>query len=169
MRMVAMWLGLSTLCASTIASGVVACAEPGNDPMRDIHNLSIYIARRPSEVYAFASDPRNLPLWAAGLAGSRVEQKGDEWIVDAPFGEAKVRFAERNDFGVLDHDVELESGITVHNPMRVVPHGDGSEFLFTLIRQPDTSDEQFAADKAAVESDLKTLKSLLEQRSGRTD
>jgi len=131
--------------------------------MRDVHNLSITIARRPSEVYAFASDPRNLPRWASGLSRSRVERNGDEWIVDAPFGKAKVRFAERNAFGVLDHDVELESGVTVHNPMRVVAHGDGSEFLFTLIRQPGTSDEQLAKDMATVESDLRTLKAILEE------
>jgi hypothetical protein len=47
--------------------------------------------------------------------------------------------------------------------MRVVPHGDGSEFMFTLIRQPGTRDEQFAADKAAGESDLRALKDLLER------
>lgn len=47
--------------------------------------------------------------------------------------------------------------------MRVVPNGDGSEFLFSLFRQPGMSDEAFAKDKAAVEKDLKTLKDLLER------
>jgi hypothetical protein len=41
--------------------------------------------------------------------------------------------------------------VTVHNPMRVVPHGEGSEFTFTLIRQPGMSDEEYARDRAAVE------------------
>jgi len=49
--------------------------------------------------------------------------------------------------------------------MRVVPNRDGSEFIFTLIRQPGMSDAQFAKDKAAVEIDLKTLKDLLERKS----
>jgi hypothetical protein len=62
----------------------------------------------------------------------------------------------------LDHDVELESGVSIHNPMRVVPNGEGSEFVFTLIRQPGMSDGQFAKDRAAVENDLKTLKDVLE-------
>jgi carbon monoxide dehydrogenase subunit G len=135
--------------------------------MHDVQNLSIYIARRPNDVYEFASDPRNLPRWAAGLARSQVKRDGDEWVVDAPFGKVRVKFADRNAFGVMDHDVELESGVIVHNPMRVVPHGEGSQFLFTLIRQPGMSDEQFAKDKAAVEKDLGALKILLEQsRSG---
>lgn len=130
--------------------------------MNAVQNISIYIDRPPAEVYEFASDPMNLPRWAAGLARAEVKRDGAEWLVEAPFGKARVKFAEKNNFGVLDHDVILESGVTVHNPMRVVPNGKGSEFLFTLIRQPGMSDEQFAKDRQAVEADLKALKQLLE-------
>lgn len=131
--------------------------------MHDVQHLSVYIARRPAEVYEFASDPRNLPRWAAGLARSEVRKEGDEWVVEASFGKATVKFAKKNAFGVMDHDVTLESGVTVHNPMRVVPNGEGSEFIFTLMRQPGMTDEQYAADRAAVEKDLRTLKDLLER------
>ena len=82
-----------------------------------------------------------------------------------PFGKVRIRFAPRNSVGVLDHDVTLASGVTIHNPMRVVPNGEGSEFTFTLIRQPGVSDAQFASDRAAVEKDLKTLKDMLERRT----
>jgi hypothetical protein len=37
--------------------------------------------------------------------------------------------------------------------------------VFTLIRRPGMSDEQFAKDQAAVEADLKTLKALLEGKA----
>lgn len=134
--------------------------------MNDVQHLGVYIARRPAEVYEFASDPRNLPRWAAGLARSEVTKEGGEWVAHAPFGKVRVKFAPPNSLGVMDHDVRLESGVTIHNPMRVVPNGEGSEFVFTLIRQPGVSDEQFAQDKAAVEKDLKTLKHHLESRSG---
>jgi len=133
--------------------------------MNDVQHISIYIDRPPAKVYEFASDPRNLPRWAAGLARSEVRRDGDEWIADAPFGKVRVRFVQPNSFGVMDHDVTLESGVTIHNPMRIVPNGEGSEFVFTLIRQSGASDEQFAQDKAAVESDLKTLKGVLESKS----
>ena len=133
--------------------------------MHDVQHVSVYIARSPADVYEFASDPRNLPSWAAGLALSEVRRDGDEWIADAPFGKVRVRFVPRNSFGVMDHDVTLESGVTNHNPMRVVANREGSEFVFTLIRQPGMSDGQFAKDKAAVENDLKTLKDLLERKS----
>jgi hypothetical protein len=133
--------------------------------MNEVRHISIAIDRKPAEVYAFAADPRNLPRWAAGLAQSEVRKDGDAWIVEAPFGTARLRFAPPNDFGVMDHDVTLDSGITVHNPMRVVPNGEGSEFTFTLIRQPGMSDAQFAADAVAVEKDLQALKALLEHEA----
>lgn len=83
-------------------------------------------------------------------------------MAEAPFGKVKIRFAEANKFGVMDHDVELDSGVVVHNPMRVVPNGNGSEFIFTLLRQPEMSEDQFADDAQAVTKDLRTLKELLE-------
>lgn len=135
--------------------------------MPEAKHISIYIARRPEEVYAFASDPRNLPRWAAGLARSDVRRDGDAWVAEAPFGSVRIQFAPRNAFGVLDHDVRLESGVTVHNAMRVLPNGDGSEFVFTLVRQPGMSDQQFADDARAVEADLATLRKLLESDSTR--
>lgn len=131
--------------------------------MHDVHHISIFIARSPDEVYEFASNPRNLPLWAEGLASAEVNPVGDAWAVEAPFGMARLRFAERNPFGVLDHDVELESGVTVHNPMRVMPNGEGSEFVFSLFRQTGMTDEQFSADRLTVEKDLQRLKALLER------
>jgi hypothetical protein len=64
----------------------------------------------------------------------------------------------------MDHDVELDSGLVVHNPMRVVPNGRGSEFTFILFRQPDMTREQFEADARMVEEDLRSLKRLLEEQ-----
>ena len=107
-------------------------------------------------------DPANLPRWAAGLARSEVKRDGDEWIAEAPFGKVRIRFAPRNSLGVMDHDVEMESGETIHNAMRVMPNGEGSELVFTLIRRPEMSDQQLAEDRAAIERDLATLKRLLE-------
>jgi len=123
--------------------------------------VGVSIDRPPDEVYAFASKPENLPKWATGL-GESITRTNGEWVVDSPMGTVKLRFAERNGFGVLDHDVTLESGVTVHNPIRVVPNGGGSEVTFILFRQPDMSDEKFAEDSAGVQKDLRILKALLE-------
>jgi carbon monoxide dehydrogenase subunit G len=130
--------------------------------MLDVQYVSIFIACSPSKVYQFASNPENLPRWAAGLTSTELSQDGDVWIAQAPFGRVKIRFAAQNPFGVMDHDVELESGMVVNNPMRVVSNGDGSELAFTLFRRETMSDQEYAADIAAVEADLQTLKHILE-------
>lgn len=130
-------------------------------PVLESQTLSITIACPPRQVYEFASNPGNLPRWAAGLCKS-VKKSDAGWIADTPQGPVKIRFAEKNDFGVLDHYVKLASGAEVYVPMRVVPNGSGSEVIFTLFKMPGMSDKQFAEDAGIVERDLKTLKSLLE-------
>ncbi|WP_242346793.1 SRPBCC family protein [Anaeromyxobacter terrae] len=130
--------------------------------LHEVRHVSVSIARSPRDVYAFASNPENLPRWATGLAGTIANVDG-EWIADAPAGKVKVRFAGRNELGVLDHDVVLETGETIHVSMRVVPNGDGSEVVFTLVRQPGVSDERFAEDARWVQRDLNVLKRLLER------
>ena len=127
-----------------------------------VRHISVSIDRPPDEVYAFVSNPENLPKWATGLGGS-IKKVNGEWIADAPMGKVKIKFAEENRFGVLDHEVTLESGVTINNPMRVIANGKGSEVFFTLIRQPGTSDEKFEQDAQWVENDLKRLKGLLEK------
>jgi len=114
------------------------------------------------EVYEFASNPKNLPKWAAGLSGSIKNINGD-WIAESPMGRIKVKFAGKNKFGILDHDVTLPSGEKVYNPMRVFPNNNGSELIFTLYQRPDMSDKMFAEDAKLVKRDLEKLKSLLEK------
>lgn len=117
---------------------------------------------RPFEaVYAFASDPANLRSWAAGLAHSDLELVDGEWVVDSPMGRVVVTFSPPNSFGVLDHDVTLPSGETVHNPVRVIPNGDGCDVVFTVHRRTGVSSAEFSADTDAVAADLATLRDLM--------
>lgn len=74
----------------------------------------------------------------------------------------KVKFADKNNFGILDHDITLPSGENFYNPMRVFPNSDGSELIFTLYQQLEMSDQMFAQDAEAVTKDLEKLKNLSE-------
>lgn len=125
-------------------------------------HISISIKRRAEDVYVFASNPANLPQWATGLSGSTIMQTGQDWICESPMGQVKVRFTEENKFGVMDHEVTLPSGEVNHNPFRVFKNDDGSEVLFTLFRLPRMSDSDFARDAEFIETDLRTLKHILE-------
>jgi hypothetical protein len=126
-------------------------------------NLSISINRNAKDVYNFVSVPENFPRWASGLGKSLKMINGD-WVAEGPEGPVKVRFTERNEFGVLDHWVSPKPGLLVYIPMRVIANGNGSELIFTLFRLPGMSDEIFTADAEWVMRDLISLKNLLESQ-----
>ena len=123
--------------------------------------LSVSIAAAPERVYAFASNPENLPRWVPSFFKS-VELVDGEWVAQSPQGRVGVEFVHDNDLGVLDHMVTLPSGARLTNRMRVIPNGDGSEILFTLIQHAGMTDQQFREDAELVLSDLHTLRHLLE-------
>lgn len=129
-------------------------------------HLSEWIDRPAAEVYEYACNPANLPEWAPGL-GSAVANVDGRWFVETPAGRVGLAFAPRNEYGVLDHDVTLPSGETVHNPLRVLADGSGSEIVFTLRRLPGMSEEDFARDAGLVAADLARLKHVLESAANR--
>jgi hypothetical protein len=134
------------------------------DGLLEVRNISVSIRRSPRDVYAFISNGENVPRWAKGL-GHTSRREGEQWVVEGgPVGKATVRFAPANDLGVADHDVTLGNGATVHNPIRVIPNGPGSTVIFTLLRLPQVSDQEFEKDAGAVTRDLATLKAVLEQQ-----
>lgn len=54
-------------------------------------HVRVHVDRSALETYEFASDPRNLPRWASGLAGSGVEADGDVWFTESPMGRVSLR------------------------------------------------------------------------------
>jgi hypothetical protein len=128
---------------------------------RESRHLSVYIGRPVPEVYAFASDPANLPRWAPGLGSSVVEVDGT-WFVETAEGQVRVTFAPDNEYGVLDHEVLTPSGETVYVPLRAIADGDGCEVVFTLRRSEGMTDAEFERDTALVNGDLALLKKVLE-------
>ena len=124
--------------------------------------LSVSIDCSPHRVYAFVSNPENLPGWAAGLCKSVIKLDVG-WIVETTQGLMNLRFVEHNDLGVLDHYVSPAPGVEVYVPMRVLPNGSGAEVLFTLFQLPGMSDEKYAEDAGLVARDLETLKDVLEK------
>jgi hypothetical protein len=124
--------------------------------------ITVSIDRDWREVYDFASIPGNFQRWAAGL-GRRFERSGEDWTAENPDGRLiRIRFSRPNEFGVLDHIVFAE-GKEIRNAVRVVPNGTGAEVMFTLLKTPDMTEETFAADAAAVQRDLNSLKAMLER------
>lgn len=130
---------------------------------RALH-VSQTIERSPSDVIAFAADPRNLPQWAAGLSAG-IRREKHRWVTDSPMGVVEVEFVGPIDAGVLDHDVTLPDGTVVHNPLRVLRNDTASEVVFTLYQRPGMTDDQFKRDAQMVREDLARLRELLETRA----
>jgi hypothetical protein len=130
-------------------------------PLREIRYLSVSIDVEPRVVYAFTSDPENLPKLAMGL-GLGIRRSGDQWEVKTKQGTVSLRFTPKNEHGVLDHTVVTADGTEVYVPMRVMPNGTGSEVMLGLFRQPGVDDASFDQDAGLMQKDLLALKSLLE-------
>jgi len=124
-------------------------------------HLSETIGRSAADVYEFVSDPANVPRWAEGLA-TVVENIEGRWLLGTGGDRASVVFAERNTFGVVDHEVTLPSGEVVYVPMRVIRNGDGCDVVLTVRRQPGMPDADFDRDSGLVQADLGRLKRVLE-------
>ena len=124
-------------------------------------HVAVTIERSARDVHDYVLDPHHLSEWAAGLAHRPVERVDGQWVVDSPLGRVVVEFAPANDFGVADHVVTLPDGTSVQNPMRVIPNADGCDVVFSVRRQPNMSDSEFAADVDGVRKDLETLRFIL--------
>lgn len=131
----------------------------------DVRHLGIGIAVPLARAYAFAQRPDNFPRWAAGLSTS-LHHDGEHWVADTPAGRAIILFAPPNDHGILDHHVRIAGQPDIYIPLRMIAHGDCTQVVFTLFRQPGMDDAAFEADAQAVMADLQTLKQLLERDAG---
>lgn len=130
--------------------------------VRPARHIGIGINRPAEEVYAFLAEPANFPQWAKGLGHSFSHVEGMTWQAETPMGRMRILFSEPNRYGVLDHAVIPDAGPAMHNPMRVLANGEGSEVVFTLFQREDMSDDETARDAAMVARDFAVLKALLE-------
>ena len=127
-----------------------------------VRTVEVVIERDADAIYAYASRPETMPLWASGLAIG-LRPAGDHWIASGPLGTVKIFFTPLNDLGVMDHTVVTETGVTTYNAFRVIPNGEAAIVLFTLVQQAGTDDASFTRDRNWVRKDLTRLKAILEE------
>ncbi|OWT56739.1 polyketide cyclase [Candidimonas nitroreducens] len=124
--------------------------------------ITCFVRRGARELYEMLWKPESFPLWASGLSNSSLERDSQGWRAQGPEGPIRIRFSDYNEFGVMDHWVDLGAGRVVYVPLRIVANEEGSEVMLTLFRQPHMSDAKFAEDEAWVGKDLAGLKALAE-------
>jgi hypothetical protein len=117
---------------------------------------SISIQAPPDAVLDVVGDACTLPRWAPSFAET-VRADGEHWVV--------------NDELLIDLRVVRELGtvdiLRVKHPptgaySRVVPNGDGSEYLFTLFFGDAAGEDDVAKQMAVVEEELRAVRALCE-------
>ncbi|MFJ3231236.1 SRPBCC family protein [Streptomyces sp. NPDC086787] len=125
---------------------------------------TVSIDRPVEEVFAFLADPANWSKWAVvNIKSIEPTEDPDWWAMTTPMGPARLRLRADAEHGVLDHDY-LDDTASWRVPARVVPNGDGAEFMITFHQPPTFSDQFFDDQIALVDTELSTLKSILEAR-----
>jgi hypothetical protein len=152
-----------------VAAGDGAAFLDPPDASRVVNAMSVYrsevvhtsILAPARDVVAFLSDMNKWKAWAPWIRSVRRTAARD-WTLETEAGRMKVHFVEENTLGVLDHEVTLESGLTVFNGMRVLANGAGSELVMVLFQQPAVSTAEFERDVQAVRDDLARIKKAAE-------
>jgi len=122
---------------------------------------TIAIRALPDKVWKFLANPENLPRWAVGFAKA-IRKDGERWLVTTGGGEVALRIVADQKLGVVDFWLSPAPGTEGFAASRVLPNGDGVEFVFTQFQAPDMSDEIFAKNVQALAHELTVLKALLE-------
>ena len=106
--------------------------------------------------FAFLADPANLPRWAVGFARG-IRREGNEWIVETAGGDMPIRVIADAARGVIDFAMTVAPGVEAVAYTRLLPNGEGAEYVFTQFQSPGMSDDVFASQRAALAEELAIL------------
>lgn len=110
---------------------------------------------------AFLADPNNLPRWYRSFCRS-IRKEEETWIVQTHRKAIPVRFLRDDRSGVIDFLFQFDTDFEWLVPSRVLPNGNESEFLLTLIQPEGTSEADFHRHIQWANDAVRELKKLLE-------
>jgi uncharacterized membrane protein len=126
------------------------------------HTTSITIESPRDEAFAYLADAEKLPVWAIGFAKA-VEPTDDGWLVTLASGARRpLRIVSDAATGVIDFVSLPAPGVEAPAHTRVVPHGAGTLYTFSMHQGVDMADEVFDAQAAELARELQVLKAHLE-------
>jgi hypothetical protein len=126
------------------------------------HTATIEIQAPPERAFAFLADATTLPVWAIGFAKA-IARDGDRFVVTLASGDhLPLRIDADAATGVVDFVSVPAPGVEAPAHSRVVAHGDGSLYTFSMHQTPDMPDGLFDAQVAELERELTVLRAHLE-------
>ena len=128
--------------------------------MKSSQTRSIAIAAPPEAVVELLADGNRLPEWAPDFA-PEVEAEGGHWRIGSGAGQFKIRIRSSIELGTVDFLAAADERLGAFS--RVIPNGEGSEFLFTLQFPPGTEPDSIKAQMRVVEGELEAVRGLIER------
>ncbi|MFE9572770.1 hypothetical protein ACFYMW_30215 [Streptomyces sp. NPDC006692] len=117
---------------------------------------------RPAVTWSLLADAANWPAWAiVNIKAIEPTDEPDWWLMATPQGPARLRIRGNAELGILDHEY-LDDQASWQVPARVVANGTGAEFVITFFQPPAFTDAFFDEQIALVDTELATLKRILE-------
>jgi hypothetical protein len=127
--------------------------------MKSASTRSVAIAAPPAAVLDVVADGARLPEWAPGFA-PKVRADGDLWVIESGGGEVNIHVRTDRESGTVDFLAAADERIGAFT--RVIPNGEGSEFLFTLLFDEGTDTAAIDAQMKIVEEELATVRAMVE-------
>jgi Polyketide cyclase / dehydrase and lipid transport len=121
---------------------------------------SIGVGAPPSAVLGLVGDPAALPRWAPRFADRATPATGDRWTIAADGGAFDIRVRVRDEVGTVDFLAPDEDrGLFA----RVVPNGEGSALVLTLVVPAATPAAVVDQQRAVLEQELNAVRDLCEE------
>ena len=131
--------------------------------MSTSYTATTFIEAEPDHVFEYVRVPENQPSWAINFVRSTRQLSDGRYTMQTPAGELIYRIEEDSQCRTVDFVYETPEGeTTMILPTRVVSHGRGSVFTFTIHRQPDMGDIEWEGGQHGLDEELAELKKLLE-------
>jgi hypothetical protein len=117
-------------------------------------------------VFDFLAEPENLPRWAVGFARAiRPANDSGDWIVTTGQGEVQIRFVTDRAMGAIDFYISPAPGLEAAAFSRVVPNGEGAEYVFTQFQTLGMPDHVFEQQVYTLGKELQLLRELMAARA----
>src|SRR5215213_1944465 len=127
--------------------------------MSTSYTATVFIEAAPDRVFEYVRVPENQPSWAINFALSTRALSDGRYVMRTPFGEMVYRVEAELRCRTVDFVFETPGGENIL-PTRVVGHGQGAVFTFTIHRMVGMSDAEWEGGRLGLDEELAELKKL---------
>jgi len=119
--------------------------------------ITMTVSKKTGEVFdAILNSPSQM------MPDAKKNQDGS-WSFETPRGSANLKFKQNRSLGILDSLYSDDESIW-EVPMRVVPSGEESEIIVTIIKPDGITDSEFDERMKEIDATFLNLKNLIEKK-----